>query len=169
MLLQHALAATQMPLLTGGSFFVHGNDSASLAVIHRARLASLPPRTGGSNDVDVGLQEAVAQQEKELAEERKRQTNILDEQRNILQSLEEMMKKRGSALAKTKEEVSGKIGRVGTKVSIAEACIIRGHNNQQLKRKLSVVHVIVQVAKCMGLIDTKCMTATQPHLCWCVP
>ncbi|CAM9543704.1 unnamed protein product, partial [Hapterophycus canaliculatus] len=50
------------------------------------------------------LQEAVSRQEKDLAEERKRQTNILDEQRNTIRSLEEMMEKRAFALAKTREE-----------------------------------------------------------------
>ncbi|CAM9384569.1 unnamed protein product, partial [Scytosiphon promiscuus] len=57
-------------------------------------------------------QEAVSQQEKELAEERKRQTNILNEQRNVLQSLEGMMKKRGAALANTREEAEEASGAV---------------------------------------------------------
>lgn len=59
-------------------------------------------------DIVDGLQEAVSQQEKELAEERKRQKNVLDDQRRILQSLEENMQEREIALAKTKEEVSHK-------------------------------------------------------------
>lgn len=50
-------------------------------------------------------QEALSQQEKELAEERKRQATILDEQRRVLGSLEEMLQKREAALAKAKEEV----------------------------------------------------------------
>lgn len=49
----------------------------------------------------------MSQQEKELAEERKRQTNILDEQQTIIRSLEEMMQKRDIASAKTKKEVGG--------------------------------------------------------------
>lgn len=47
----------------------------------------------------------MSQQEKELAEERTRQANILDEQRRVLESLEEMMQKRETALAKARDEV----------------------------------------------------------------
>ncbi|CAM9179868.1 unnamed protein product [Ectocarpus fasciculatus] len=52
----------------------------------------------------VFQQEAVSRQENELAEERKRQTNALNEQRKTLQSLEEDLQKREAAMAKTKAE-----------------------------------------------------------------
>eukprot|EP00903_Cladosiphon_okamuranus_P007587 g7360.t1 len=55
-------------------------------------------------EADKEFQEALSQHEKELGEERKRQTTILDEQRRVLGSLEEMIQKRETALAKAKEE-----------------------------------------------------------------
>lgn len=51
------------------------------------------------------LQETVSQQDKELAEERKRQKEVLDEQRRIILSLEENMEKRQAAVAQAKKDV----------------------------------------------------------------
>lgn len=51
------------------------------------------------------LQEAALKQEVELAEERKRQNNVLDEQRKIVKNLEDMMQKRQAALALAKKHV----------------------------------------------------------------
>lgn len=47
----------------------------------------------------------MSRQENELAEERKRQTSALNEQRKTIQSLEEELQKREAAMTKTKEEV----------------------------------------------------------------
>lgn len=63
-------------------------------------------RTNKTDDIVDGVKEAVVQQEKELAEERKRQNNVLDDQSEILQSLKGKAKERGTALAKTTLEVS---------------------------------------------------------------
>ncbi|CAM9618430.1 unnamed protein product [Ectocarpus sp. 13 AM-2016] len=52
----------------------------------------------------VFQQEAVSRQENELAEERQRQTSALNEQLKTLRSLEECLRKREAAMAKTKDE-----------------------------------------------------------------